>query len=152
MESNERDFEQDLISQYQYWAVYLHENQSYLGRTYIALLRGSDNEEIDPFIDTNIEEREELTSIFNGLKTALDVLYQPTRLNYSNLRNQWHHCHWHVVPRYEGEENGRRTIDGFNFYDMNKGKNYAPAPKLELPENIFQKIKVDLFEALNTTQ
>lgn len=149
MTAESRDFEQDKLRQFESWAVYLHEDQTYLGRTYIALERGGDQEEMDPFLDTTTVEKEELTTIAQGLKLALDELYQPTRLNYSNLRNHWHKCHWHVVPRYEGEDQGHRVVDGFSFYDLNPGKHYAPSLKIDVPENVFVTIKTDLTQALD---
>lgn len=143
-----RGFEQDILRRYENWTVYLHQNQSYLGRSYIALARGEDDEEMDPFIDTTAEEREELQTVTSGLKTALDELYQPTRLNYANLRNHWRRCHWHVIPRYEGEDFGLRVVSGFDFHDMNPGGSYAPAPSLELPPKVFSQIHTDMSEAL----
>jgi diadenosine tetraphosphate (Ap4A) HIT family hydrolase len=138
------DYETDLLRQYENWGVYLHENQTYLGRTYIALARDG---EVDPFTDTTVNEQSELLVVVNGLKTALDRLYQPDLLNYANLRNTWNHCHWHVVPRYATE----RTIMGHVFEDPNWGKNYAPYPNAELPPEVYEKVKTDLSTELSTS-
>jgi diadenosine tetraphosphate (Ap4A) HIT family hydrolase len=131
------DYEADLLHQYENWDVYLHANQTYLGRTYIALARGG---EVDPFTDITPEEQSELLVVVNVLKGALDRLYQPDLLNYANFRNTWRHCHWHVIPRYDSA----RIVLGQTFEDTNRGRNYAPYPNLTLPIDVYDKIKTDL--------
>jgi diadenosine tetraphosphate (Ap4A) HIT family hydrolase len=131
------NYEDDLLRQYENWSVYLHENQTYVGRTYVALAREG---EVDPFIDTTSDERSELLVIMGSLKGALDKLYQPDLLNYANLRNTWKHCHWHVIPRY----NTGRLIMGHTFEDPNWGRNYAPYPASTVPNEVYEKIKADL--------
>ena len=130
-------YEDNLLQRYDNWAVYLHENQTYLGRSYIALAREG---EVDPFTDTTPAEQTEFLVVVSGLRTALSNLYQPDLVNYANLRNTWHHCHWHVIPRYsEG-----RTVQGQAFVDPNWGKNYAPYPQLYLPAGVHERIRNDM--------
>ena len=50
------DYEKYPIKSYKYWSVYLHYNQSYLGRCYIVLNRSGN---LDPYSDTTVEERAE---------------------------------------------------------------------------------------------
>lgn len=135
------DYEANHIRDYEYWSVYLHESQRYLGRTYIALAREGD---IDPFVETTPNEQSELLMIVSGLKTVLHDLYQPTRLNYDNLRNAWHHCHWHVVPRYDTP----RIVEGVEFVDENVGKNWPPFTPFPIPESLHARIRSDIAEAL----
>lgn len=137
MTETPHDYDADLLRQYENWAVYLHENQTYLGRTYVALARDG---EVDPFTDTTTEEQSELLVVMRGLKTALDRLYQPDLLNYANLRNTWKHCHWHVIPRYGTS----RLVLGHTFEDLSWGKNYAPYPDSTVPNEVYEKIKTDL--------
>ena len=137
------DYEADLLRQYENWDVYLHENQTYLGRTYVALRRDG---EIDPFTETTPDEQSELLLVINGIKGALDTLYQPDLLNYANLRNTWQHCHWHVIPRYHTP----RVVMGHTFIDPNWGKNYAPYPEADLPPSVYEKVKTDLATELST--
>lgn len=137
MSDASHDYEANLLRQYENWGVYLHENQTYLGRTYIALGRDG---EVDPFTDTTPDEQSELLVVIGGLKTALNKLYQPDLLNYANLRNTWNHCHWHIVPRYSSG----RLILGHTFEDPNWGKNYAPYPDSTVPDEVYKKIKTDL--------
>jgi len=142
------DYESNVLRRFENWSVYLHPDQSYLGRTYVALDRGEEGEEVDPFLDVDPGERDELVMIFGGLSDVLDVLYQPTRLNYSNLRNTWRKCLWHVVPRYEGGDLGLRVVHGFEFRDMNPGRNYAPSPQYDVPLGVFGAIKSEMADAL----
>lgn len=139
------DYEANLLREYDHWAVYLHENQRYLGRTYIALAREGD---IDPFTETTQSEQSELLTIVSGLRTVLHDLYQPVRLNYDNLRNAWHHCHWHVIPRYDAP----RLIEGVEFIDENPGKNWSPYNDFPIPESVQAKIRSDIAEALYETE
>jgi diadenosine tetraphosphate (Ap4A) HIT family hydrolase len=142
MSEQVHDYEADLLREYENWSVYLHENQTYLGRTYVALARDG---EVDPFIDTTPDEQSELLVVVAGLKTALNKLYQPYLLNYANLRNTWRHCHWHVIPRY----NTNRVVLGHSFEDPNRGKNYAPYPDSTIPSEVYEKIKTDLATELS---
>lgn len=144
--SDNIDYEANLIKRYKFWSAYLAEDQSYLGRLIIALNRDG---EIDPFTEVNKEETFELQEIIKEFSKAFDKLYKPTRLNYGNLRNHWHHCHWHVIPRYEGHDFGLRKVGGFEFRDKNPGRNYAPSPKIKIPEKIFRKIQTDIKSAIN---
>lgn len=140
-----RDYEEDPLRKYENWSVYLHESQTYLGRSYIALARGG---EIDPFTETTDDEQAELLLIVNSLKSSIDKLYQPDLINYANLRNTWQHCHWHVIPRYKTV----RNVLGHTFEDSNWGKNYAPYAKTTIPTIVFDKIKTDLSAELMNEQ
>ncbi len=149
MAETERNFENDIIKSFEHWTLYLHENQSYLGRAYLALNRGEVGEEIDPFVDTLPQEKSESELIFGALKGAYDELFQPTRINYANLRNSWLKCHWHIIPRYEGPDFGLRIFDNFGFRDFHPGKNYAPAPNFLIPDSTFDSIKYSLHESIS---
>jgi diadenosine tetraphosphate (Ap4A) HIT family hydrolase len=141
MSETSHDYDADILHQYENWRVYLHENQTYLGRTYIALGRDG---EVDPFTDTTFDEQSELLVVVSGLKSALNKLYQPDLLNYANLRNTWKHCHWHVIPRYK---TGRLVL-GHRFEDPNWGKNYTPYPLSAVPNVVYEKVKTDLSNEL----
>jgi diadenosine tetraphosphate (Ap4A) HIT family hydrolase len=143
MSETSHDYNADLLREYENWGVYLHENQTYLGRTYVALSRDG---EVDPFTDTTAEEQSELLVVVSGLKAALNRLYQPDLLNYANLRNTWKHCHWHVVPRYHTN----RVVLGHAFEDPNWGHNYAPYSISTVPGDVYEKIRTDLITELDT--
>lgn len=142
MSDTSHNYEADQLRSYENWTVSMHENQTYLGRTYIALARDG---EIDPFTDTTSEEQAELLMVVSSLKIALNKLYQPDLLNYANLRNTWNHCHWHVIPRYKTS----RFVLGHLFKDANWGSNYAPYPNIDLPNEVYEKVKTDLATELN---
>lgn len=127
------DFEQLKIKDYTYWEVGLHPNQCYLGRVCIWAHREDD---ID-IIDMSKEEREEFFDIASQVKKALQELFQPDRMNYTNLQNESHHLHIHVIPRYEKP----RFFYGIKFIDERWGSNPAPYnKKFKVPESILNKI------------
>jgi diadenosine tetraphosphate (Ap4A) HIT family hydrolase len=131
-------FERNLVGDFPLWGVFAHDQQSYLGRTYIALVREGD---VDPVVDTTPEEREQLHIIKVGLHAVLAELYHPDRLNYAILGNEWPHLHEHVIPRYQTP----REVGGVTFIDHNWGKNYTPYDEgFQIPEAVFDKIKADL--------
>src|SRR5665648_20433 len=132
--TEELDYEKYLLKSYKYWTTYLHYNQVYLGRCYIALNRPGN---IDPYLETTSEEKAELEVIISEIHKALDDLYQPDIYNYANFRNTWPKCHWHVIPRYHDP----RIIDGQTFSDENWGRNYAPYDKkFVISDSLFHDI------------
>lgn len=140
--SEQINYEQNVLRQDRYWTTYLHHNQAYLGRSYIALNREG---QLDPYTDTTPEERAELEVIIGGLQTALNDLYEPDLFNYANFRNTWPRCHWHVIPRYETP----RELDGQVFLDNNWGRNYAPYDRdFQISENLFAAIQHDISNRL----
>jgi diadenosine tetraphosphate (Ap4A) HIT family hydrolase len=131
------DYEKHSLKAYRHWTVYLHHNQAYLGRCYIALNREGN---IDPYLETTLEEKGELEVVITEIHKVLNELYQPDIYNYANFRNTWPRCHWHIIPRY----NKNREIDGQVFNDDNWGKNYAPYNrKFMISEGVFGKILYD---------
>ncbi|HVQ43419.1 MAG TPA: hypothetical protein VMT30_00410 [Candidatus Saccharimonadia bacterium] len=137
------DYEQYPLKRYRFWSVYLHYNQAYLGRCYIALNRSGN---LDPFSDTTVAERAELESVVGDVRAALNVLYGPSLFNYANFRNTWPRCHWHVIPRYETA----KTIGGVEFRDDNWGKNYAPYDRnFSIPRTLLLQIKADISRELS---
>lgn len=145
MGEEKSDYERFLIaSEYQYWKVYLHEQQQYLGRVYVSAKR----EEASGFAGTymrhdflamNRSEREELFEIvMPKVKYALYELWRPDRFNYAELENEWEHLHIHIIPRYETP----RMFDGITFTDTRWGKNYAPYDKaFKVPEETLMSIR-----------
>ena len=138
------DYEKYPLKEYEYWTVYLHHNQAYLGRTYIALNRTGS---LDAYKDTTPEERKELESIIKKLQKVLNNLYNPDIYNYATFGNTWLRCHWHMIPRYRNA----RAIDGQEFTDENWGKNYAPYNRsFEVSKEIFEQINKGITDGLNS--
>lgn len=137
------DYEKHLLKEYGHWTVYLHYNQAYLGRNYIALNRQGN---LDPYTDTTPQERAELELIITDLQSSISDLYQPELYNYANFRNTWPRCHWHVIPRYATP----RTLNEQIFTDDNWGKNYAPYNRnFEITTELFEQIKSDMSQRLH---
>lgn len=128
------DYEQLRLYESEYWSVYLHKSQVYLGRTYAALHREGD---LDPFTATTDAEFSEFREIARLVMKVTDTLYQPTKYNHLNLRNEWPHCHWHTIPRYDSP----RYVLGQQFIDNRFGKNPSPYDRTFQPsDNVRAKI------------
>ncbi len=128
------EFEKLLIKRYNHWEVYLHENQCYLGRSYIWAIR--DN--VVDFFDMNEEEKREYFQVGKELKTALLTSFNPDLFNYATLANTSPHLHTHVIPRYKD----KREFMGIIFKDERWGRNYAPYDReFKLTESKLLEIK-----------
>ncbi|OIO49691.1 MAG: hypothetical protein AUJ36_01790 [Parcubacteria group bacterium CG1_02_41_26] len=108
-------YEQNKIKDYQHWTVYVHENQSYLGRCVIACKRAK----ADDLANASQEELLEFLRIINELKNALQKAFQTDWFNYSFLGNADQHLHCHFIPRYQTE----RVFEGIVFKDELWGHN-----------------------------
>ncbi len=124
----------------EHWSVYLHHNQSYLGRSKAELKRKLK----DPLECTKAEHDElweEILPLYQRLVTAA---FEPVRINYAHLANADLQVHWHLVPRYEDPAD--REFAGVTFVDENVGHNFAPAPKPpeEFSDETMKKIQITL--------
>ena len=129
------DYEKLKIKSYQYWDLYLHENQCYLGRSF-ALLR--EDAGVEDFLAIEGAVRDEFFSIGQDYKTALKTLFQPDKMNYAALSNTSPKIHVHLVPRYQGP----REFAGVVFHDTRWGKNYAPYDRsFVLDESVIFQIR-----------
>jgi len=108
------------LADFTHWAVYLHENQYYLGRCYIWLKR-----DVVDLMDVSVTEYLELMLIANKLKRVLNQLWLPDQYNWAALGNCTPHCHLHVIPRYQQS----REFGGLVFADARWGQNYVPYDK-----------------------
>ncbi|MBU3913199.1 MAG: HIT domain-containing protein [Nanoarchaeota archaeon] len=136
------DYKKLLIKEYDYWEVYLNENQCYLGKVYIWAKR---KDALD-FFDMTDEEKEEYFKIGKKLKKVFKKLFNPDLYNYATLANVTPHLHTHVIPRYKD----KRELFGTTFIDERWGKNYAPYNKdFKVAEDILIRIKEKISEELN---
>lgn len=139
MDSNE--YEKYRIKEYNYWVVYLHQNQCYLGRVYVWAKR----ENAIDLMQMSREEREELFDIGQAVNKALAELFYPDLMNYAALGNTATHLHLHIIPRYASP----RIFDNMEFVDERWGKNYAPYDHdFSIPEPILIKIRDAIKEKL----
>jgi len=116
------DYEQLKIKSYKYWDLYLHENQCYLGRTFVQL---KEEDGVDDFLSIEGEVRDEFFLIGEEVKAALKILFQPDKMNYTALSNTSPVIHVHIIPRYKES----REFAGVTFKDTRWGSNYAPYDK-----------------------
>lgn len=90
------DFSKNLIKEYEHWAIYVHENQGYLGRCVVWCKR----EDALDLADATPEEQTELFLVLHNLREASIKVFQPDWFNYSFLGNGTRHLHGHFIPRY----------------------------------------------------
>ncbi len=139
MSEQEEYYEQFKIKGYKYFNLFIHENQSYLGRSFVWLLREGEMQRLS---DLSKEEREELfVNIIPELEQVLRKLWQPDHINYAWLGNHFHthkgHGHLHIIPRYKS----LRKFNTIQFTDERWGENYAPAPKSPISKEFVLSIK-----------
>lgn len=115
------DYEKLKIKTYRHWDVYLHENQCYIGRTFVLLK----DKGVEDFLAVEGETRAEFFLIGSDIKKALKTLFKPDKMNYAALSNVSPEIHVHFVPRYKEP----REFAGMTFVDERWGKNYAPYDK-----------------------
>lgn len=132
--------ENHIIYEGKYWTVVPHKfNQSYLGRCIVYL----HSREIDNPLQLTSEEQDEFWfDILPKLEGALNKAFHPDRLNYSHLANEWHHVHWHIVPRYE--KNPVRTFAGERFIDEKVGHNYAGVADKLVSDAVLKSIQREI--------
>lgn len=134
--------EKFLIKKFNYWTVYLNEDQYYLGRIYVALNRHGPEDTVN----LTDEEWKELKLVNDSLTKILKSLYDYDLISYLTLQNKdRNHFHVHIIPRYKD----KREFYGREFEDKLWGKAPIPTPKKEeLGEEILIKIKEDIKKLL----
>ena len=113
------NYDQLKIKSYTHWDLFLHDNQCYLGRMFLFL---KEDKNVTDFFDICGEVREEFFLAGHQIKTALNALFKPDKVNYAALSNVSPKIHVHFIPRYREE----RVFNTVSFKDLRWGKNYAP--------------------------
>lgn len=134
------DFSKELIKEYNYWAIYVHQNQGYLGRCIVWCKR----ENALDLADATQEEQKELFLVLRDLRAAAAKVFQPDWFNYSFLGNETRHLHGHFIPRYANP----KTFMGIMFEDRRYGRNYKTDPNFVTPEAVLNATREKLAEAL----
>ena len=129
-----------LIKDFEHWRLYLHPNQSYLGRVYFWAKK----EELEDFADMGIWEMDELHDMGLRTRRTLSELFQPSLFNWAALGNETRHLHMHLVPRYEKPKVFKRIT----FTDELYGKNFRTEQFKEIPEEVLMKIKENIQKRL----
>ena len=128
------------IRDYKHWAIYIHPNQSYLGRCFVVL-----HGHVEDFFDIEKEELAEYFSLVGRLRNAVRLLFNPDLFNYAVLGNDKRHVHLNFVPRYSSP----RNFAGFTFGDKRWGNNYSPYDKdFAVPEEILFAVRDAIREGL----
>lgn len=128
------------IKDYDYWSVFLNENQTYLGRCVVWCKR----EDALDLTDATTEEREELFSILKQMRSALQKAFKPDWFNYAFLGNGTRHLHCHLVPRYASQ----RKFAGEVFRDVRWGKSYRTNHDLITPNVVLNQIVLEMKKCL----
>lgn len=127
------EYAQNIVVQYNYWKVYVHSNQTYLGHCIIWC----DREGAVDLVDMTPEEQEELFQILPKIKRAIDEAFSPDRMNYAFLGNELRHLHGHVTPRYLSEQ----TFQGMIFKDKLPERNWSLDRSFVTPPEVLQAVK-----------
>lgn len=139
------DYSKLKIKSFKFWELYLHENQCYIGRTFIQLKEKGPED----FLAITGEIRDEFFEIGEEVKKALQILFKPDKMNYAALSNVSPVIHVHIVPRYSGP----RSFQGHTFIDDRWGKNYAPYNRtFSLTEDILFAIRDALCKELSISR
>jgi diadenosine tetraphosphate (Ap4A) HIT family hydrolase len=134
------DYSKNIVKKYNHWTVYVHTNQSYLGRCIIWC----DRENATDLSEATEDERNELFEIMREMKIALEKTFQADWINYSFLGNETPHLHGHLVPRYKNE----KTFDGTIFKDLRWGHNWLTDRSFVTSKELLQSIKNEIIKNL----
>ena len=133
--------EKYFIKKFEYWSVYLHENQYHLGRVRVVLNRHGPEE----IVELDNKEWDELKTVIDRVSKVLKSLYEYDLLNYTILQNEDRgHLHIQLIPRYVDT----RVVHGEEFKDEIFGKFPFPVAKKDFDEKLILKIKDDIKKEL----
>ena len=123
----------DLITETNYWKIFLAPSQRYLGTCVVSLKR-----EVGDLKDLQIEEWMEFGKLVKSMELANKKIFNAKLFNWSCLKNSVFrkdnprpHIHWHFIPRYEHPI----IFEGLEFVDPDFGY-FAKAITKKIPENI----------------
>ena len=85
--------------------AYLHDDQFFPGWTVLVLKRHATE-----LFDLTQDERGRLMEDVTEVALALDMAFDPVKINYELLGNQLPHIHWHVIPRLAGDPSPREAV------------------------------------------
>lgn len=135
-----KDHSENLIKDYKYWSIFVHENQGALGRVYVWCKR---KDALD-LPDVTEEEQKELFKILREMEKVLTKAFNPDVFNYAFLGNATRHLHGHIVPRYSKPV----EFDGQIFVDKNWGHNYRTDPDFITTDKLLVAVKEKIKENL----
>lgn len=131
-------YEQWIVKEYKYWTIVLNEDQRYLGRCYIWLVREGGMQRFSQISD---EENAELRIVMREYEAALQEIWDPDFMNYAWLANLFNehsgHGHIHLIPRYKES----RSFAGVDFIDGRWGKNFTPCEEFRPTQEVLLQIR-----------
>lgn len=136
----------DIVYQTEHWAVFLAQDQTYLGRCIVSLKRHCGG-----LAELKKEEWEEFIGVVKKLESAFRKAFDAIMFNWNCLMNDAYqekipdpHVHWHFRPIY----NHKVEIANLVFEDLEFGHHYDRTKKREIPKAakkiIISKIKENL--------
>jgi len=137
----------DLLSETEYWLIFLAPNQSNIGTCVVALKRHCGT--LDSLLD---EEWLDFAKIVRQLEYSIKCSFNPIMFNWGSLMNAEYlienpdpHVHWHFIPRY----NQDIQFEGLTFQDVYFGKMEPQPIKIRevsnvVREKIIEKIRESL--------
>jgi len=126
------DFKKLRIIDGKYWDVFLHQDQTVLGKLYFWY-----KEEASDLLTIPKEALVEFYDLGNQVKFVLIKLFRPDMFNYLSLNNITKHLHIHLIPRYAR----RIELFGLIFDDSSFGKSYKRNPEFIVSEETLIDIK-----------
>lgn len=143
--SLDQQYVQWIIKEYTHWTLLLHDDQRYLGRAYVWLLREG---RMQRFSEITEEEGAELRIVMREYEDALRSLWNPDFMNYAWLANFIHehggHGHLHLIPRYKDI----RAFAEIEFVDGRWGQNFSPHEPLRPSAEVLTQIRDALKERI----
>ncbi len=111
-------------------SLILFKEQSKPGRCIVAY-----KDHVSEIVDISDEERDKFFADVNRAAKAIHAAFHPDKLNYGAYGDTGCHLHFHLVPKYEGQD------EWGGIFQMNPGKTYLS--DAEYAEMI-EKIKANL--------
>ncbi len=143
--SIDTEYVHQIIKEYTHWTLSIHDDQHFLGRCYVWLVREGEMQRLSQLTSDEVEE---LRVVLKEYEAAVGALWQPDHMNYSWLGNFFHehggHGHMHLVPRYKDA----RSFDGKEFIDGKWGQNFTPHEPLKLKEEELLAIREAIQNAI----
>lgn len=113
----------------EFGSLFLHWNQSYLGRClYISNTHVDNFPHIDHELFTNLNREMVL------ICKVIEEIFKPTLINFASLGNTIKHFHYHIIPRYK--------------HDPNWGRPPWPAAEKELTRKGYEELTTKIRTSL----